>query len=125
MKRAISILATAATLLSATTATADEHTILILPDAYFPQITYLDEGDTVRFVNVSGLAHSLISKNDSWEAGPIPNEGELTMIITNSVQKTFYNKASELEDGSFGVEGRMSFAEAPVDDGPLDDIEFE
>lgn len=115
MKRAISILATAATLFTATSAAATEHTILILPDAYFPQITYLDEGDTVRFVNVSGLAHNMIAKNESWEAGPIPTDGDLTMTITNSVQKTFYNKATQLGDGTYAVEGRMSFAEAPVD----------
>lgn len=115
MKRMISVVATVATFLAANSAAATEHTILILPDAYFPQITYLNEGDTVRFTNVSGSAHSIIAKNDSWEIGPIPNEGDLVMTIDTGVQKTFYNKSSEAEDGTYLVEGKMSFSAAPLD----------
>ena len=114
MKRAFSVVATVATLFAAGTAAATEHTILILEDAYFPQVTYLDRGDTVRFVNASGLPHSIIAKNDNWEIGPIPEDGEMTLLVDDGVQKTFYSKDSEADDGTFGVEGRMSYSDAPL-----------
>ncbi len=114
MKRAISVVATVATLFAASSAAAAEHTILILPDTYFPRITYLNQGDTVRFINASGAEHTLVAKNDSWELGPIPEQGEVTMTIETGVQKTFYDKDSEIVDGEYQVEGRMSFAAAPL-----------
>ena len=114
MKRAISVLATVATLFAANSAAATEHTILILPDAYFPQVTYLDEGDTVRFVNASGGSHSVIAEDESWEIGPIASEGEATLVIEGGVEKMFYNKASQAEDGTYAVEGQVSFSDAPL-----------
>jgi len=116
MKRATYILATVATMAAATTATAEQHEIIILQDAYFPQVTYLDSGDTVRFINLSGATHNIIAKNGSWEIGPIASEGEYVMTMTQGTQNTFYNKdATSEEDGSFLIEGRMSFSEAPLD----------
>ena len=115
MKRAISIVATVATLTAASATHAAEHTILILPGAYFPQVTYLKEGDTVHFQNWSGAPHSIIAKNDSWEMGPIADEGQASSVIAVGVQKTFYDQASQGEDGAYLVEGRMSFSDAPLD----------
>ncbi|MEP2889574.1 hypothetical protein [Tateyamaria sp.] len=114
MKRVISAVATVATLFAASPVAAAEHMILILEDAYFPQVTYLERGDTVRFVNASGLSHNIIAKNNSWELGPIPVDGEVTLLIDDGVQKTFYNTASEGEDGVFLVEGKMSYSNAPL-----------
>lgn len=114
MKRAFTIVATVATLFAAHSAAAAEHTILILPDAYFPTISYIDSGDTVRFVNVSGGEHNIIAKNDSWEIGPIPDNGEVTMLIDSTVQKTFYDKDAVDADGAYLIEGAMSFSDAPL-----------
>ncbi|MEL6450157.1 MAG: hypothetical protein AAFQ19_02775 [Pseudomonadota bacterium] len=115
MKRAISLVATLATLTTATAAHAAEHTILILPDAYFPQITYLTAGDTVHFENASGGSHNIVAKNDSWELGPIPNDGQVTITVPAGMQTTFYAKDLQDENGNFLVEGRMSFSPAPLD----------
>jgi plastocyanin len=114
MKRTISLVATLATLAIGTAATAAEHVILILPDAYFPQITYMEPGDTVKFVNASGTAQSIIAKNDSWTLGPIASEAEASMLIDIGVQKTFYNADLTTEDGEYAIEGRMSFGAAPL-----------
>lgn len=110
MKRVISAVATAATLFAASPAAAAEHMILILEDAYFPQVTYLDRGDTVRFVNASGSAHSIIAMDETWEIGPISANGEATIVIDGTIQKTFYNQGSESEDGTFSIEGKMSYS---------------
>lgn len=115
MKRTITILAAAATLMSATAAQTAEHTILILPDAYFPAITYIDEGDTVHFENVSGATHTIIAKNNNWELGPISNNATATKVIGSGVQKTFYNKDLTDENGAYVIQGNMSYSDAPLD----------
>lgn len=105
-----------ATVLAASAASAAEHEILILEDAYFPSVVYLDEGDTVTFTNLTGVDHNIVSANDGWELGPIANEASVSMVFDENVQTTFFDKdkVSE-EDGSFLVEGSVSFSAAPLD----------
>ncbi|WP_299045971.1 hypothetical protein [uncultured Tateyamaria sp.] len=116
MKRAMQFGAVLATLTAATAVSAAEHEILILPDAYFPSILYLDEGDTVRFTNLTGTEHNIISKHGSWALGPISDQASVTMVVDETVQTTFYDadNLSE-EDGSYLVQGNISFADAPLD----------
>ncbi|KIC50936.1 hypothetical protein [Tateyamaria sp. ANG-S1] len=116
MQRMMQIGAVLAMLTTATAVSAAEHEILILPDAYFPSILYIDDGDTVKFTNLTGSEHSIVAKNDSWAIGPIADQASVSMVVEKGTQTTFYdaNAVSE-EDGSFLVEGRMSFAEAPLD----------
>ncbi|WP_299622475.1 hypothetical protein [uncultured Tateyamaria sp.] len=114
MKHKFTALAAAATMAIGTVAHAAEHNILILPDAYFPAITYMEPGDTVRFTNVSGSNQSIIAKNNDWVIGPIAPDSEVTMVIETGVQKTFYNKDLTNDDGTYSVEGKMSFSAAPL-----------
>lgn len=115
MKRAIFVGITTAALSLATAVQAEEHVVLILPDAYFPSITYMNNGDTVRFVNASGVEHNIISKNGNWSMGPLNPNGEETMVVDNTVQKTFYNAASMNSDGTYAMAGIMSFANGPIE----------
>jgi plastocyanin len=114
MKRAISVVAVVTALTTATSTLAAERTILILEDAYFPQITYLDEGDTVQFMNISGVSQNIIAKNGSWELGPIGDESQVTIVVEPGMQKTFYNKDLTDEAGEYLVEGNMSLAPPPI-----------
>ena len=113
MKRAISILAVTTALFAASPAAATEHTILILPDAYFPQITYVTSGDTVRFVNMSGGTHDIISEDSKWEMRDIPDAAEVTLSITSNMEETFFDESSE-SDGAFLMQGELSFDVAPL-----------
>ncbi|MEX0309489.1 MAG: hypothetical protein AB3N17_04505 [Tateyamaria sp.] len=115
MMRAKHLFAGLATMLAASAVSAAEHEILILQDAYFPSILYVDYGDTVTFTNLTGVEHNIIAKNNSWEIGPIADQGSVSMVFEQGVQTTFYDKdvVSE-EDGSYLVEGRVSFADAPL-----------
>ncbi|MBY5934203.1 hypothetical protein KUV51_14435 [Tateyamaria omphalii] len=116
MQRMMQIGAVMATLTTATAVSAAEHEILILPDAYFPSILYIDDGDTVKFTNLTGSEHNIIAKNSSWTIGPIADQASFTMVMEQGTQTTFYDAdAVSEEDGSFLVEGRMSFGEAPLD----------
>ncbi|MEO0379191.1 MAG: hypothetical protein AAF252_02910 [Pseudomonadota bacterium] len=114
MKRAISLVATVATLSVASAAAAMEHTVMILPDAYFPQVTYLKAGDSVRFVNASGVQHSIVAAGSDWTLGPIPNEGEAVLEVSNVIEKTFFNQDAVDGDGNLIVQGEISFETAPL-----------
>ena len=115
MKRAISVVAAVATMSLGSAAAAEQHVILIMSDGYFPQTTYMSPGDTVEFINVSATNQTIISDNSTWTLGPIAPDGTETMIIDESVEKTFYNADLTNEDGAFTVEGSMSFSLAPLD----------
>ena len=115
MKRAL-IIGTALTGLGlATAAQAAEHEILILPDTYFPETTYLDPGDTVRFVNVSEDSHTIIAANEAWAIGPIEPEGDYTLTVDSEIERTFHNANAINSDGTYAVTGDISFDEPPLD----------
>ena len=115
MKRAM-ILGTALTGFGmATAAYAAEHDILILPDTYFPETTYLDPGDSVKFINLSADQHTIIAANDAWTIGPIEPDGEYTLIVDHEIERTFHNANVFNSDGSYAVTGDISFDEAPID----------
>jgi len=113
MKRAFSILAVTAALFATHAAAATEHTVLILPDAYFPQITYVSSGDTVRFINMSGQEHDVIAEGEAWAIEDIQDTSEAVISITSDMEATFYNKNSS-NDGSYQVQGEFSFDAAPL-----------
>lgn len=114
MKRAISLVATVAALTVASAAAAKEHTILILPDTYFPQVTYLDTGDSIRFVNVSGVQQNIVSADSAWTIGPIPAEGEAILEVDDVIEKTFFNQDAVDAEGNMIVQGEISFETAPL-----------
>ena len=113
MKRAFSILAVTAALFATHTAAATEHTVLILPDAYFPQITYVSSGDTVRFINMSGQEHDVIAEGEAWTIVGIQDTSEAVISVTSDMEATFYNKNSS-NQGVYQVQGEFSFDAAPL-----------
>ncbi|WP_415921623.1 hypothetical protein [Tateyamaria sp. SN6-1] len=98
----------------ATAANAAEHQILILPDTYFPETTYLDPGDTIRFINVSGDEHTIIAANEAWTIGPLNAEEEFTMVVDSEIERTFHNANAINSDGSYAVTGDISFDPSPI-----------
>ncbi len=107
--------AAAACALSFQAANAMEHTILIMEDAYFPDITHVDPGDIVHFHNTTGSSQNIISANEDWELGPIPANGQLSITIEEAQETTYYNAGSQGEDSSYTVSGYLSFDDAPID----------
>lgn len=113
MKRAFSILTVTAALFATHTAAATEHTVLILPDAYFPQITYVSSGDSVRFVNMSGQEQDVIAEDEAWAIEDIQDTSDAVISITSDMAATFYNKNSGNGD-AYQVKGEFSFDAAPL-----------
>ena len=114
MTRTLFFGAALAALSIGTVAQAAEHRILVLPDAYFPRISYVNSGDTVRFVNTGESTHEIISKNGDWTL-EIAAQSEAVMVVEQGLQTEFYDASSQGEDGTYAVDGRISFAAAPID----------
>lgn len=115
MKRALFIATTLAGLGMASVANAAEHEILILPDAYFPETTYLDPGDQVKFINESGDVHTIVASSGSWSIGPLNAGQEHILTIDNEIERTFHNANVLNSDGTYAVNGDISFDPSPID----------
>ncbi|WP_298839060.1 hypothetical protein [uncultured Roseobacter sp.] len=70
---------------------AREHVIFILATSYFPTVTEVREGDSVRFVNVSGKTHSVRHKDGLWETMDIDEGQELVMSVSAEMAGRFFD----------------------------------
>jgi plastocyanin len=78
---------------------ADEHTVMILAVSYFPQVTELNEGDYVRFVNASGQEHTIIHSGGVWATLPIRDGQEMLVEIEAGMAGEFHGLAARLITG--------------------------
>ena len=116
MLRTTKIIAAAAVMSWASVASAsEEHTILVLQDAFFPEITYVKAGDRVRFVNQQSDSISIIAKDEDWEVGPLGADGENVLTVSGSMETVFYDASQQNEEGEYSLKGSLSFEPAPID----------
>ena len=112
MLRTTNIIAAAAVMSWASVASAEEHTILVLQNAFFPDVIYVKAGDSVRFVNEQAGSPSIISKDEEWEIGPLGAEGSNLLPVSGGMETVFYVAD---ETGVSSVSGALSFEPAPAD----------
>ena len=114
MTRTTSILASLAIAGSASMASAEEHVILYLGDAFFPAVSYVDDGDTIRIVNTSDQSLNIIADDEAWMAGPIAPNTEHVMTVQPGMAASFYDADATDEQGAYITEGTITFGEAPI-----------
>ena len=90
---------------SATAAWAEEHIVIILGSAYFPQKTAVEEGDVVRFVNVSGKKHTVIHSDGAWATYEMADGEELLVTIEPGMTGPFHGESKQLISGRFDLAG--------------------
>ena len=78
----VSLLSLGPVSLSAVTAQAEEHVVIILDTAFFPDTTILRPGDVVRFVNESKQAKAIIHVQGVWETPSIATGDAIWVTIT-------------------------------------------
>ena len=71
----------------------EEHTIIILDTTYFPQTVAVDSGDTVRFINKSGQAHTVFNADGRWATKSIQDDQELLVQIKEGMTGAFYGRS--------------------------------
>jgi len=108
MLRKTVAIATLATLGMAQPLLAAEHTVLILGEAFFPEITYANPGDTIVFVNASEAEQTVAAHDDSWTVGPIQIEQSASFQTDANMQKDY------VAQNNATVLGAISFDPAPA-----------
>ncbi|MFD1341367.1 hypothetical protein [Litorisediminicola beolgyonensis] len=91
MLRVTGIAAAFAVLGAAQAAYAAEHEIVMLGDGYFPQVTYAQIGDTVRFFNVTTEPMAAVAADGSWTTGDVAAGAAVTITITDGMVGAFAN----------------------------------
>lgn len=93
-----STLAALAMLASASAAAAEEHVILYLGQAFFPSVTHIQPGDTIRFVNNSATATEIVSENNDWSVGVLGVNEEKVINVSANMSETYFATQPEGTD---------------------------
>lgn len=104
--------AAAALTFSASTASAEQYRVLALEGAFFPEISYVQPGDQVTFVNMSGVSLEVAGANDSWSLPSISDGGETTLLITADMPNKYFALGTAVEGGN-NTAGTLNFSGAP------------
>ncbi len=95
---------------------AQEHTVMVLGESFFPRVTYAAPGDTVRFINASETEQSIVAKDENWTVGPIAVEGEETFTVFSGMKNDFSLVLAEGadEEAISNASGAISFSTPPL-----------
>ena len=88
---------------------ADEQVIIVMSNTFFPDISYVEVGDTIRFVNSTTQDQTIISADAAWSVGPLAAGQEAVMTVVQGISTEFRSAALFTMDGSF------SFAPTPME----------
>ena len=92
---------------AATTAQAEEHIVVVTGFSYFPAISYVASGDTVRFVNESGEEQTVVGADVGWVVGPLQDQEEGTLTVTEETELRFFSAYADTScnNGDSGTDG--------------------
>ena len=79
------------------TAQAEEQMILVVGYGFFPEVTYISEGDTVRFKNTNEESMRIQAVDGSWLTDSIAPDAEVTMTFPGTETREF--KVQYSQDG--------------------------
>ena len=101
-------------------ASAEEFRILMMDHAFFPEISYVQPGDTVIFANDSGEARDIIAEDGSWEILAVANGTEVQLKVEQGMQNRFVTAVPGAEgdqvdeNGNVQIVGIMNFSGQPA-----------
>lgn len=115
--------------LSLASAQAAEHEVAIVAEGFFPEITYVQPGDTVTFVNADTAPRRVFGDEFTFSSDPLYENEAFTMNIVSDMPNQFYGRTGteDLDNNAEAVdladtdgEGRpmrgvLSFAPPPLE----------
>ncbi|MFD1507867.1 cupredoxin domain-containing protein [Lacimonas salitolerans] len=116
--------------LSIASAQAAEHEIAIVAEGFFPEITYVQPGDTVTFVNTDTAPRRVFGDKFTFASDPLQEADAFTMTVIADMPNAFFGRTGteELDDEATAVDladvngegqpmrGVLSFAPPPQAD---------
>ncbi|MEX3316846.1 hypothetical protein [Sulfitobacter sp. PS-8MA] len=112
-RKGAAALAVVATAFSATNASAESRTIVIVEGDYFPALTHVQPGDELVFYNNTTVSHTVTGAGEVWTSGAIPAQGSFALTVNADTPETFSGSAPG--DTATLLEGAITFAPAPAD----------
>jgi len=95
-------------LCAVSSASAEEYDIQIEEGAFYPDITYLIPGDSVKFVNNNGGSVKVLANESKWDSGEL-GVGDSYLLDVGPDTELNFSLASNPE-----IAGRLSFELAPL-----------
>lgn len=89
-------------------ADAKEHIVIVMDNTFFPTVSYVEAGDTVRFVNTSKNLQTISSNDAGWIIGPLAQGQEAVLSVVENINLEFRNT------GQTGALGALSFERTPL-----------
>ncbi len=102
----VTVAATALTF-SAGASSAEQYRIMVMDQAFFPEVSYIAAGDVLIFVNMSGQTRDITASDESWVVPALADGLEASLIVTAGMADEFSTGGAE---GS--VLGKLSFGSA-------------
>ncbi|MGR3508954.1 MAG: cupredoxin domain-containing protein [Sulfitobacter sp.] len=99
--------------LSAGSAVAQTHYVLIHDRGFFPAVTYLQPGDKVQFTNEASDVRSILGDRKSWKSGNMSRGQTFTYPVDNKTPLQFV-ATGETRYGEVSYTGEISFAAPPL-----------
>ena len=92
---------------------AEEHMVVMTGFSYFPDVIYAKPGDQVRFVNRSGEDQIVVGREMDWTVGPLANDGDGVLQVSQSTELAFF---AAYEDGGDGDDDDAygNYEDAPI-----------
>ncbi len=91
---------TAAALTCSTgSASAENYDIMIAEFSFFPSVSYVQPGDTITFINDSGIDRELRSKNADWFIPDLADGASASIVVEEGWKNDFFSRIKGADNG--------------------------
>lgn len=91
---------------------AENYRVLMMDYAFFPEISYVRDGDTLTFVNMSGLTRTIEAANSSWSLPALSEGDEATITVVEGMADEFIIQVDESTPEP--IIGKLNFSAPPM-----------
>jgi len=116
MLRKFGFMSVLATLAMATPISAEVHTVVLTDGSFFPELIYVDAGDSVRFVNESESAQTVTSNGAEWTTGSLAVGDAVSLEVVENMKQGFTSDFSETMSGALNF-GEPDLGDPETDEG--------
>ena len=94
-------------------ALAETQEVMIFEEAFFPNVIYVEPGDEVKFLNLSGASRKVKALDESWESALVSTDASWSYTVAESSFLGFQAFASD-DTTSEDYVGTLTFEAPPL-----------
>lgn len=81
-------------------ASAEQFQIMMMEQSFFPNVSYVKPGDTVTFVNMSGITRDIQARNGIWSIAGITDGAEATITVQEGWKNDYLSRIQGTGSGT-------------------------